>query len=227
MKPRSHYFKLTILTVLTVAATVLSACGPKVTPTSAAQLIATNVAQTMQVKATQDYAETLAAKLTRESKPTNTLIPTNTPVPTLTATSIPTSTPVPPTVVYATEVPIATITPSKVCLRAELITETIPDGTVMEPNQTFTKTWSFKNNGTCDWNTEFDIKFVSGNQMNAPAAINFPKNVKPGETITFSINMKAPSVAGEYTGYWILVGTSKFGIGASGTDSFYVNIVVR
>ena len=44
---------------------------------------------------------------------------------------------------------------------------TIPDGTVMAPGQSFTKTWKLKNIGTTSW-SNYNLKFFDGEQMDAP-----------------------------------------------------------
>jgi hypothetical protein len=78
---------------------------------------------------------------------------------------------------------------------------TIPDGTVMAPGQTFTKTWKVQNNGTCAWTATYKLTFISGNAMGGAAtAINAA--VSPNQAVDISIAMTAPTTAGDYTGYW-------------------------
>jgi len=229
MKSKFDFHKLAVGSLL-LALLFLSACGPTTTPTTVAEYIATQVEGTLQAQATLDMAETLVARMTQQAIPTATFTPPPTATPLITATLLPTATSQPPTAVYVP--PVVTSTPSRtsLCLHATLISDgDIPDGTEMSPNEAFTKTWTFKNTGTCTWTTEFDIFFVSGDQMSAPAVLDFPQTVQPGESVTISIAMVAPSAPGTYTGYWNFAdqGGKRFGIGADGTGNFSVSIVVK
>src|SRR5262245_58083221 len=42
---------------------------------------------------------------------------------------------------------------------------TIPDNTVVNPGQSFTKTWRVSNTGTCTWSTAYQIILISGDAM--------------------------------------------------------------
>ncbi len=90
------------------------------------------------------------------------------------------------------------------CLWAIVTGETIPDGTDFSPGESFTKSWTFKNTGYCDWNTEYQIAFKSGDQMSGPDAQDIATETDPDESITIEIDLVAPSSAGTYTGYWQL-----------------------
>ena len=209
---------------------LLSACGPTTTPTSAAEYIATQVEATFQAQATLDMAETLIARMTQQAIPTATFTPLPTATSLATPTTLSTPTQQPTTAIYVPPAVTSTPTRTALCLHATLISDgDIPDGKEMSPNQAFTKTWTFKNTGTCTWTTEFDIFFVSGDQMSAPSVLDFPQTVKPGESVTISIPMVAPSAPGTYTGYWIFAdqGAKRFGIGTDGTGNFSVSIVVK
>ena len=209
---------------------LLSACGPTTTPTSAAEYIATQVEATFQAQATLDMAETLIARMTQQAIPTATFTPLPSATPLATPTTLLTPTQQPTTAIYVPPAVTSTPTRTALCLHATLISDgDIPDGKEMSPNQAFTKTWTFKNTGTCTWTTEFDIFFVSGDQMSAPSVLDFPQTVKPGESVTISIPMVAPSAPGTYTGYWIFAdqGAKRFGIGTDGTGNFSVSIVVK
>lgn len=223
---RSTVQRILILPLL-AAALILSACAPKATPTSAAEYISTQVAATIQARATQDMAETLIARMTLQAMPTNTPIPSPTPTIPPQPTLAPT---VAPTVVYIPPAPTLTPTPQSLCLKAVLVSDvTIPDGTKLSPGEAFTKTWRFRNAGTCAWTTEFDVIFVSGDQLSAPAVLDFPAAVPVGGTIDISVSMTAPSEAGTYTGSWAFTGPGRqvFGIGADGKGYFQVKIVVE
>ena len=227
---RKPIFTQPFLGSLLLALLFLSACGPTTTPTSAAEYIATQVEGTLQAQATQDMAETLIARMTQQAIPTATYTPLPTATPLATPTTLSTPTQQPTTAIYVPPAVTSTPTRTALCLHATLISDgDIPDGTEMSPNEAFIKTWTFKNTGTCTWTTEFDIFFVSGDQMSAPSVLDFPQTVQPGQSVTISIPMVAPPEPGTYTGYWIFAdqGARRFGIGQEGTGNFSVSIVVK
>jgi hypothetical protein len=132
--------------------------------------------------------------------------PTNTPVPTPTATGVP--------------IP---------CLRAEFIADiSVPDYTLFQPGQPFTKIWRLRNTGFCTWSSNFAVIFVKGNQMAGPDFQYLDREVKPGNQIDVAINMVAPQQPGEYEGYWMFRDSNgaPFGIGEKGDKPFWVKIRV-
>ncbi|MBM3179765.1 MAG: hypothetical protein FJZ86_05360 [Chloroflexi bacterium] len=155
-------------------------------------------------------AETIEALLSATPLVAN----TNTPLPvTATLTFLPlpvlTNTPPPP--------------PTSSCNVMQFITDvTIPDGTIMTPGQTFTKTWRLKNVGTCAWTPSYAIAFSDGNAMNGPSTQALVGNVSPGQTIDISVNLTAPASTGDYTGNWKLRDGSGVLFG-----KFYVQIKVQ
>lgn len=111
------------------------------------------------------------------------------------------------------DTPTPTLTPTvtntpKPCNKADFVSETIADGTVYAPGTAFTKTWRFKNSGTCTWNTSYKLLFKSGDQMGGPASKNFPNNVAPGESVDLSVNLTSPATGGTYKGIWRVVSDS-------------------
>lgn len=166
--------------------------------------------------------------------PTATLLPTNTTAPSATATLPPTPTQVPTatsTAVILLPTPIpptATATPIP-CNAAQFVKDvTVPDGTTFSPGSAFTKTWQIRNTGSCTWTTAYDIVFSGGSQLGAPAALDLPGSVAPGQVIDISIGMTAPTSAGSYRSEWKLRDAygSVFGLGRSGTGTFYADIRV-
>jgi hypothetical protein len=115
------------------------------------------------------------------------------------------------------------------CDRAQFIADvTVPDGTLINAGTTFTKTWRLKNVGTCTWTTAYLLAFDTGDQMGGPNSVNLPQSVAPGQTTDLTITLTAPSAAGEYRGYWKFEDNNgiPFGLGWSGTKSWWVDIVV-
>jgi len=140
---------------------------------------------------------TVQAQLTLQAPPpataTSPILPTNTnaPLPTL---ALPTQAPTLPPA-----------SPTSSCNAAQFIADlTIPDGTILEPGEAFTKTWRIKNSGTCSWTTAYAAVFSSGNAMGGAASQALGGTVNPGQTIDISINFTAPTAAGDYVAYYKL-----------------------
>ena len=181
----------------------ISACNlpSNATPTQGAQDVLTAAAQTVEANMTQ------SAIL---NPPT---------IPPTSAVGIPTST----LAVANTSAPPTSLPPTQTCDVAQFIDDvTIPDGTVLEPNETFTKTWRLKNVGTCSWTSSYAIIFSSGDSMNGPATQALAGNVNPGDTVDISVDLTGPAADGNYKGYWKLRN-------ASGVHfaQFYVDIKVK
>jgi len=141
----------------------------------------------------QDTASTAAAETVQallSATPAVTASFTPLPLPaTLTPIPLPVSTNTPP--------PTATTN----CNVAQFIADvTIPDGTVMTPNQTFTKKWRIKNIGSCAW-SGFSLVFDSGEAMGGPASKPI-STVNPGQEVDLEVNLTAPAAPGAYRGYW-------------------------
>jgi len=92
------------------------------------------------------------------------------------------------------------------CNWALPVSETYPDGTNVNINTNFVKTWRIRNGGTCTWNTNYKAIFTGGTSMNGPATLNFTQIVHPGETYDIVMNLKAPAAPGTYKGTWHLYG---------------------
>jgi hypothetical protein len=111
---------------------------------------------------------------------------------------------------------------------ANLVGETVPDGTIMQPGETFRKTWRLKNNGTCTWNSTYKIVYWSGDLMGASMEYPLPRMVAPGEEVEIPLSFTAPTANGNYSGFWKLQsewGTA-FGVGMY-DQPFYVQINVN
>ncbi len=131
-------------------------------------------------------AATLAAGGAGQPADTQPAEPTPTAKPADTAVVPPTKTPIP-------------------CNEAYFISETIPDGKNFEPGEHFTKSWRLKNIGTCTWNTNYKLKFGSGDQMGGPNSQKLAHSVGPNEQIDVAVDLKAPNVPDTYKGTWQIV----------------------
>jgi hypothetical protein len=192
--------KIRLLHAWIAAAILLGACNlPSNTPEDAS---ATSAAQTVEalLSATPLFTATTLP-------PFNTVTPISTGVPTNTT--------------------VASATP--VCNLAQFVSDpTIPDGTVMNPNQTFNKKWRLRNIGVCAWNG-FSLVFDSGESMGGPASKPIPA-VGPGQEVDLDVDLKAPANPGTYRGYWRIVTNNNVLVpvvnGYQGR-AFYVEIKVQ
>lgn len=201
-----HKYIFTSLLIL--ALPFLAACGgtpAETTPTvDTDSVIATSIAQTMEA-----MAQTQAAEVT--PTPASTATPESLPSPTAatTAAGLPTAT-------------MASVQLPTNCLIAGLVSETIPDGTVISKGASFTKEWRIINGGTCTWSTSYRMVYESGDQLGATSdSYNLTQSVSPGMSTTVSIKMTAPNTDGWYTGYWTLLTDAGVLVGR-----FSVNIYV-
>ena len=175
------------------------------------------IGQTQTVAVVTNWAlETIAAIPTETPTPTPTETPTLTPTPTATETPEPSPTEEPPT--------------EEACYdEATFIDDiTIPDGTELEPDTPFTKTWRLLNAGTCTWNPNYKLYFVSGDMMSGPASQQLVTiEVPPGASIDVSVELLSPNKPGTYLGYWALKNANgvRFGLGPTG-QPFSVQIKV-
>jgi hypothetical protein len=153
----------------------------------------------------------------------------STPVSTLTSTEPPpvgaTRTPEPP-VVPPTNTPSPTLT-SRPCNQAVFIADvTIPDGSEIETNANFTKTWRLQNTGSCTWTSGYHVIFETGDRMGAPDAVAVTGGTVPnGGSVDVSVALKAPGSAGTYRGNFRLRSSDGVVFGIGGGIPFYVEIV--
>ncbi len=192
MRKNPRLYSVILCTIL-----VLAACNfPSVAPSQGeAGAALTAAAQTVQAQLTQNAPVASTA--------------TNTTAPGLPATN---------TVIPPTSVP-----PTSNCNAAQFIIDvTIPDGTILDPNENFTKTWRLKNTGTCTWTPSYAVVFSSGNSMGGPAAQALTGNVNPGQNVDISVDLTAPGSNGTYTGNYKLRDA-----GGVLFSQFYVQIKVQ
>lgn len=182
--------------VFVVIALVLGACTT--TPSEAeVDAISTSAAATVEARFTA-VAATLSVL-----EPTATVLPTDTPWPT-------------PEEVLSTPTLEAGLGPApEGCLLATLVSETIPDGTVLATGEYFFKRWYLRNDGECTWNQDYELLYWNGDLMGGYIEYPFTNIALPGETIEIPIQLQAPATPGTYTGYWMLRSKSgyTFGIG--------------
>jgi hypothetical protein len=160
--------------------------------------------------------------------------PTNTPIPAPSSTQIPTSTNTPPPTATAsqTQTPAPTHTPTSTpdpCHWASFLGDiTIPDGTSFTPGTDFIKIWRIKNVGSCTWTPDYDLVFVRGDRLDGLRTVPLPENVRPGESVDLSVELRAPQRVGDYRGFWMLRTPEgiEFGLGLAANQTFWVSISV-
>jgi len=209
MKRNRRYNFLSILILLALFLTACGGAGEE------ADTIATAVAMTVAAQETE-RAQVTATPTVTVADPTSTPDATD-----VTSTPEQSATFSPPTA----PPPVGSDDP---CLLANLVSETIPDGTVMQPGETFWKTWRLRNSGTCTWNSAYKIIYWSGDQMGGLAEYQFPEVTAPGDEVDVTVFLKAPASNGNVTGYWKLQSEwgGQFGVGQY-DQPFYVQINVN
>jgi len=78
---------------------------------------------------------------------------------------------------------------------------TIPDGTTVSPGASVDKRWLVQNNGTCNWDSRYRLKFVGGLEMGA-ATEQALYPARGGTQATIRITFIAPTESGEYSTAW-------------------------
>lgn len=207
---------LMILSIGLSLSLILTGCNlpSRATPTTQVDLLNTAAAQTIQAQQTHIVQTNQAVNQQMTPTPTVGLPAEETP----SATPEPSDTPA----------PTPTQTQQIACNQAAFISETIPDGTDFDPGENFTKTWTLKNTGSCTWTAEYDVVFVEGDAMDAPAATQLTSGaVAPGETVQISLELEAPVAAGAHRGDFKLRNQHGvlFGIGEE-NKPFWVKIDV-
>lgn len=101
-----------------------------------------------------------------------------------------------------TETPAPSPTPGG-CDNAQFIEDvTIPDGTVIQPNADFTKTWRLLNTGTCAWDSAYALVYVDRDLLGTTQSVAIEGRIVAGDTVDVSVPMKAPAAAGAYRTTW-------------------------
>ena len=109
----------------------------------------------------------------------------------------------------------------------------IPDNTLIAANTAFTKTWRLKNTGTCTWDSNYLVAYISGTMMSQQPGywiVQQGRTVAPGQTVDVNVGMTSPVDNGSYASYWGLkkVGGQFLPIqGGANGNSFYIKIKVN
>jgi hypothetical protein len=171
----------------------------------------------------------LVTQPTREV-PSATALPTIVSSPTLEPTVMPTIQPT----VAPTDSSVIISSMSTVCQdSAQYISDDGLDGATYTPNTAFTKTWRLKNIGSCTWDSNYLVYYLSGTAMTQqPGYWIVPQGqtVAPSQTVDISVGMTSPVENGNYQSYWGLKkenGPLMPIHGGANGNSFYVKIKVN
>ena len=88
--------------------------------------------------------------------------------------------------------------------RAELVGETVPDGTRVARDQEFEKTWEIRNSGDRPWHDRWLTRqgaAATPGWLRSPHSARLPDAV-PGEAVTVRMTLQAPSQVGASTAYF-------------------------
>ena len=173
-------------TILLALALFLAACAAPVTPAPTSTSVPTTV-------------PSVAPSSTLEPTPTLTPPPSQTPSPT--------PSPV-PTLGFIFILPTATvgITPSpSAALACQLMAQSIVNGTKFSPQAPFSNDWLFVNTGSAPWLPgNVDFAYTGGTKMNLYTVVPLRQSVPPGNSVSFNVDMRAPSKPSDYTTFWSL-----------------------
>ena len=171
----------------------LTACGtsaPTSTPTLDLNPFRTEVAATVLAQVSRTLPQSPSA--TPFPSPSATITSTFTPTPEVSVSISPSAT-------------LSSATPElETNNQAEWVSQSIVDGTIFAPGETFTMTWRLKNVGISNWTVSYLLRFYSGDTFGATKEILLGRVVLPGETVDIVIPMKAPTKTGDYRSDWVL-----------------------
>lgn len=134
----------------------------------------------------------------------------------------PTPTPIPVTVTPAstpTPTPDAGPCTNELTFLDDL---TVEDGTTFAPSATIDKQWLVQNDGTCDWDASYKLKWVGGFTLGA-AEVQPLFPARAGVQVTLRIVFTAPAEPGTYQTTWQAVDSNGNLFG----ETVYMEIVVQ
>jgi hypothetical protein len=98
---------------------------------------------------------------------------------------------------------------------------TVADGSIFSPGEKIDKRWLIENQGTCNWDARYSLRFVGGQPMDAPTEQSlFP--ALAGSQVMVRIIFTAPSEPGKYRSAWQAYTPDSKSFG----DPFFVDIEV-
>ena len=161
---------------------------------------------------------TPTSSYTPSNTPTNTYTPSNTPTltPSLTPSITPTATiDLTMTLIVATQFyEYQTATIAACDFDYAISDQQPPDGDFFRANQPYQRVITFVNTGTCPWERNTSLVYISGEDFDAGARIFIRERVNVGEDVAVTFAGRTPRTGALYTGIWelrtpgqILIGT--------------------
>ena len=131
-----------------------------------------------------------------------------------------------PLVATVTPQPVATSSPTATppCTDGLTFVEdvTVPDGTVVSPGASIDKQWLVQNDGTCNWDSRYRLRFAGGLEMGAATEqALFP--ARAGSQAAIRISFIAPDQPGTYTTAWQAIGPEGKPFG----DPVFMEVIVQ
>jgi hypothetical protein len=154
--------------------------------------------------------------------PTDTVTPQASPTSEATNTPLFTDTPLPGT-------PSATpkVTSQASCDNMEYVSDVnYPDGYAATPGEVMDKTWRVMNAGPCTWNLNYRLVWGWGGDGTdwQNARVNVYKIVPPGESIELTLSLKAPTLHGEYSAFFVLQNDKGINFPPGQVVSFFIKV---
>lgn len=124
-----------------------------------------------------------------------------------------------PTVISGTPTP----TPEECTNDLTFIADvTVPDNTFYDVGAIIDKQWLVENSGTCNWDSRYILKHISGDDLGAPAFIAlYP--ARAGTQATLQITFTAPFIEGAYQSEWRAFDKDGIPFG----DPVFIKIIVQ
>jgi hypothetical protein len=98
---------------------------------------------------------------------------------------------------------------------------TIPDGTIVSPGAAIDKRWRVQNNGTCNWDSRYRVRRISGPELGLAAdQALFP--ARSGAEAVIRLLLTAPDEPGSYRSAWQAINP----LGEPFGDPIFVDIIV-
>jgi hypothetical protein len=128
-------------------------------------------------------------------------------------------------VIQSTSVPtiFPTVSPEECSNNLTFIEDlTIPDNTFTTFGFTLDKQWLVENSGTCNWNSDYRLKYIGGASLGAPEEVAlYP--ARAGTQATIQIFFTAPFTEGVYESAWQATDPNGTAFG----DPIYIRISVQ
>lgn len=188
-------------TTVTPAATDTPA--PTDTPTTEPTATETSTpTETITLTATSSGSPTLTATRTPTYTPSVTLTPSRTPSPTITLTPSPDVT---LTLIQATLLmDMQTATMAACDFDFRIVSQTPADADFFQTNRAYTRELTLLNTGTCPWERNSALSFVSGENFNFGPRVLIRDRINVGERVSLTLSGRTPTSGGLLTGVWEL-----------------------